>query len=108
MLIHRRDERPFALAGIYNGGREPAASVITCAPNSLMAPIHNRMPVILDEAHYGDWLDPSTDSGALLAMLQPWEWSRVAARPVSDAVNLAANDGPELLAPTGDFAPPLL
>ena len=98
MWIHRRDERPFAFAGIYNGGREPAASVITCAPNSLMAPIHNRMPVILDEAHYDDWLDASNETPALLSMLQPREWPHAAARPVSDAVNRAANDGPELLA----------
>ena len=108
MWIHGGDERPFALAGIFNGGHEPTASVITCAPNSLMKPIHNRMPVILEEADYDDWLDVSTDLVALLAMLEPREWLHAGARPVSDAVNRAANDGPEPLAPAGNSTPPLL
>ncbi len=108
MWIHRRNERPFALAGIYNGGHEPAASIVTCAPNSLMGSIHNRMPVILDEAHYDDWLDAATDPAALLAMLQPREWSDAVARPVADAVNRAVNDRPDLLAPAVECAPSLL
>ena len=108
MWIHRADERPYALAGVYNAGTEEAACVITCAPNSLMEPIHNRMPVILDESDYDDWLDSSTDPAALMIMLQPREWPHAEARPVVDAVNRPANDGPELLASAGDSVPPLL
>ena len=58
MWIHRTDERPFALAGIYDAGPNRAASVITSAPNSLMAPIHHRMPALLDAGDYDAWLDP--------------------------------------------------
>ena len=99
LWIHRTDERPFALAGIYNTRPEPAASVITCAPNSLMAPIHNRMPVMLDDAEYDYWLDPEADPMTLHALLQPREWPEMTARSVSMAVNRAGSDGPHLVAP---------
>lgn len=45
--IHRADERPFVLAGIYDAEPDKAVCVITCAPNSFMELIHHRMPVVL-------------------------------------------------------------
>ena len=108
MWIHRRDERPFALAGIYNRGHEPAVSVITCAPNSLMEPIHNRMPVILEGADYDDWLDPEAMPAMLQGLLAPKEWHDLTALQVTDAVNRAGNDGPHLIAPANDAPPRLL
>ena len=108
MWIHRRDERPFALAGIYNRGHEPAVSVITCAPNSLMTPIHNRMPVILEGADYDDWLDPEAMPAMLQGLLAPKEWHDLTALQVTDAVNRAGNDGPHLIAPANDAPPRLL
>ena len=102
LWIHRADERPFALAGIYNTrppdlSKDAAASVITCAPNSLMAPIHNRMPVMLADGEYDDWLDPEADPVTLQALLQPREWPEMTAWPVSTAVNRAGSDGPHLI-----------
>ena len=108
LWIHRTDERPFALAGIYNTRPDAAASVITCAPNSLMAPIHNRMPVVLADDEYDDWLDPEADPVALHALLQPREWPELTARPVSTAVNRAGSDGPRLVVPADGVAAQLL
>ena len=99
MWIHRTDEQPFALAGIYNVKPDAAASVITSAPNSLMESIHHRMPALLDAGDHDAWLDPDADAATLHALLQPGEWPGMTMRPVSDGVNLAGSDGPQLIAP---------
>ena len=106
--IHRIDERPFALAGIYNAEPNQAASVVTCAPNSLMASIHQRMPVVLDADCYDAWLNPDADAATLHALLQPREWPWMTTRQVSDAVNRAGNDGPQLTATASVAVPQLL
>ena len=55
-FIHLRSGRPFGFAGIWSahrdavGTRSATCAIVTCAPNELMAPIHNRMPVILPAA----------------------------------------------------------
>ena len=108
LWIHRSDEKPFALAGIFNGGQEPAASVITCAPNFLMESIHNRMPVMLDAEHYDSWLDPEHRPEMFQSLLAPREWPELAARPVSSAVNRGNVDGPHLIAPANSGTPRLL
>ncbi len=99
LWIHRRDEKPFALAGIYRAGPDEAACVITCAPNSLMEYIHNRMPVILTEDDYDAWLAAETDPAILQFLLAPKEWPDLTTRPVSRSVNRIASDGPRLIAP---------
>ena len=106
--IHRTDERPFALAGIYDAGPNRAASVITSAPNSLMAPIHHRMPVLLDADNYGAWLDSDADAATLHGLLQPREWPGMTMRQVSNGVNRAGSDGPQLIAPATVATPRLL
>jgi putative SOS response-associated peptidase YedK len=72
--IALRDEPLFALAGLWEwwqdrGGGEGVNSytIVTCAANAAIAPLHDRMPVILREADYGRWLEPATDPAALLA-----------------------------------------
>jgi len=59
--IHPEGEPLFALAGLWERwGRGAEAvdtyTVLTCAPNEAMAPIHDRMPVILAAADYDAWL----------------------------------------------------
>ena len=109
LWIHRADEQPFALAGIYNSGSgEPAASVITCASNSLMEPIHNRIPVMLNADEYDVWLEPEIGLDTLHALLAPREWPDLAARPVSNVVNRAGADGSQLIAPAVGTSPRLL
>jgi putative SOS response-associated peptidase YedK len=64
-----------------------------------MAPLHNRMPVILDPADYDTWLDPTQpDAEALLRPCSD-DWLEVV--PVSTGVNNVRNEGPDLIVPLG-------
>ena len=108
LWIHRADERPFALAGIYSDGPDPAACVITCAPNSLMEPIHHRMPVMLNADDYDAWLAAENGPEILRDLLAPREWPGLTARPVSGAVNRAGADGPQLIDAVPITSPRLL
>jgi putative SOS response-associated peptidase YedK len=93
------DAELFALAGItaiWNGIR--SVSLITTEPNVLMAPIHDRMPVILKPEDYAAWLDTSNHDAQ--ALIRPYPAERMAARPVSMRVNQPENDDPELIEET--------
>ena len=75
-------------------------TIITTAPNALMAGIHNRMPVILAPADYAAWLTPGElPAVEALAMLRSYPAAAMQARPVSTAVNSPAHDDPALLQP---------
>lgn len=108
LWIHRTDETPFSLAGIYSAGPDETACVITCAPNSLMEPIHNRMPIVLNADDYDAWLTTETEPERLRDLLAPREWPDQEARPVSSAVDPAGVDGPLLIAPAVAASPRLL
>jgi putative SOS response-associated peptidase YedK len=88
-----------AMAGIWSPMRHasPTAAILTTAPNALVAPIHDRMPVILDGALLEAWLDPATDLGLIAAMLTAADPAVLRIWPVSTAVNRVGTDGPELL-----------
>ncbi|MBI3921998.1 MAG: SOS response-associated peptidase [Armatimonadetes bacterium] len=97
----------FALAGLYSlwksrdGSVElPTCSVITTDANPLCAPVHDRMPVILDPASYDDWLDPQNrDPKRLQSLLAPFPADRMTMYPVSTFVNSNRNNSPECIAP---------
>ncbi len=58
-----------------------------------MEPIHHRMPVILDEVAWTEWLDPENDaSDALQKLLRPFDASRMSTTRISDYVNSTAHD----------------
>jgi putative SOS response-associated peptidase YedK len=91
-LIRRRDSEPIGFAGLWESWQDrttgevvETCTIITCEPNELMAELHDRMPVILDPADYGRWLDPSVRSGEELLRPCPAEW--LEAVPVSTRVN---------------------
>ena len=76
-----------------------SCAIITTAANDLLAPIHDRMPVILPRELEELWLDRSVDdSGELGSVLTPYADERMEAYEVSTLVNSAANDGPEVIA----------
>src|SRR3989449_488160 len=64
VYIHMRDGEPFAIAGLWehwegqDGQVIESCTLLTTEPNDLLAPVHNRMPVILDPKDYAQWLDP--------------------------------------------------
>ena len=103
--IRRRDKKLFALAGIYELWDAPSSEVVggyavlTTRPNELMEPIHDRMPVILNEAMEDPWLDiHGTEISALLEKLEnPFPAEELEAYPVSIKVNSPTFDFPELL-----------
>ena len=104
--IRRPDGAPFAIAGLWErwrgDGGEPVESLtlITTAPNSVLEPIHNRMPVILDPGDHDLWLDPDQrDAGPLQALIRPALDRDLEAYPVSTRVNNPRLDSPELIRP---------
>lgn len=93
-------------AGLWSVWKDPATgiwvpscAVVTTAASRQMAPIHERMPVILPGETWRDWLDPElTDPGEIMSLLVPAE-DALEIYPVSPLVNSVRNNGPELVAP---------
>jgi putative SOS response-associated peptidase YedK len=105
-FIKLKSGRPFAFAGLWERWNSPdgseikSATIITIAPNELMAPIHNRMPVILPKDAYTQWLDPQPQpSSRFESLLVPYPAEEMIAFPVSTLVNSPANDRPENILP---------
>jgi putative SOS response-associated peptidase YedK len=97
----------FAFAGLWERWKDPASqevvrscTIVTGRPNELVAPIHDRMPVILPPEAWPRWLgeEPATRD-ELLELLQPYPADRMRAYPISTRVNSVRNDEPALLEP---------
>ena len=73
-------------------------TILTTAANSALAPLHDRMPVILDLEGEREWLDTSTPSSRLSEVLAGLPSSHTGLSEVGFAVNDARYDGPECLA----------
>lgn len=100
------DGKPFAMAGIWetwqgeDGASMETVSLVTTAANPSVAPIHHRMPAIIDKAAFDVWLStPPAEAARLLGLLQPWEGDLVAASPADSAALLAADAPPAKVAP---------
>lgn len=95
----------FALGGIYEireSGEGPGlrtCAIITTPANSLMAPIHDRMPAIIPAPCQDVWMDPATPLEDALSLLGPYPAGEMEAYPVSTLVNSPANDSPACIAP---------
>lgn len=95
---------PFALAGLWEPFDGTAAcDVITCEPNVLVAPVHDRMPVMLTGSQVELWLDPDPlPPEVAAAILRPFDASRMDVREVSRRVNNANYDAPDVLETPSD------
>lgn len=107
ICIRMKDEKPFMFAGLFSvwtspkGEELPSYTIITTVPNELMAPIHNRMPVILSQEHFEQWLDRDyKDTEKLKALLVPYPTEKMKTYPVSKLVNNSRNDSAECMKPT--------
>ncbi len=107
-LIQMQTGEPFAFAGIWERWQAPdgseilSAAIITTQPNEIVAPIHNRMPVILPPDAYTQWLAPGESHPDTLShLLSPFPANNMEAYPVSTLVNNPANNGPECIEPAG-------
>lgn len=105
--ISARDGEPLAMAGLFEAWRaaptEPwllTCCVITCAANAAMAPIHERMPVLIAKRDWSTWLSREVqDDAALAPLLAPAPAAGLQAWPVSRAVSRAASEGAALIEP---------
>ena len=104
VYIHMQDGNPFAFAGLWEIWQAPdnstieSCTILTTTPNVLMAPIHNRMPVIVEPEDYEMWLDPGDSPTDGLHLLRPFSPDKMAAYPVSTFVNNPRNDAPQCIA----------
>jgi putative SOS response-associated peptidase YedK len=117
-FIRGRDGEPLAFAGLWELWHDPAdpdpqhaprvrsCVIVTTDANRALAPIHDRMPVVLPESAWERWLDPEFgDLGALQAMLVPAPDADFEMWPVSTRVNKPANNDASLLHRVEPVAP---
>ena len=105
MRIHDPADGMLALAGLWTGRQDPESllwhrtfTIVTTRPNSFMASIHDRMPVIVPPDAWDLWLDPvPRDPGELRALLEARDDWALDAYPVPPLVNNVRNNGPELV-----------
>jgi putative SOS response-associated peptidase YedK len=101
--ITRPTREPFAFAGLWakakraDGSSIHSCAIVTCEPGDVVAPIHDRMPVILEREAEAAWLDPDAGEAELLELSTPTD--DLAVTEVSDAVNDVRQDGPALIEP---------
>lgn len=96
----------FAFAGLWDRWVSPDGepldtfTILTTTPNAVVAPIHDRMPVILPPQAYDTWLDVAvTGPREARDLLGPYSADAMTAVPVSRYVNRPQNEGPECIEP---------
>ena len=105
--FHRKDRAAFAFAGLWEQWRSPeggevrSCTILTTTANGLVAPVHDRMPVILSGGDLWAWLAPAK-AEEHLALLKPYPEEWMERYPVSRRVNSPALDVAELALPAGE------
>jgi putative SOS response-associated peptidase YedK len=121
-FVHRRDGEPMAFAGLWAVWKVPdelagtigsddgwlrSCAIVTTRANALLAPIHDRMPVLLPETAWDVWLAPrdrADDVPTLTSLLVPAPDDELATYVVSDRVNRADNNDADLVRPVDGAA----
>ena len=98
-FIHLENGKPFAFAGLWeswtgaDGSVLETCTILTTEANEKLAELHHRMPVILPEASYADWLNPRENRAKVLQpLLKPYPADAFAYYPVGERVNSPRND----------------
>lgn len=106
MYLGLHGRPPFAFAGLWDTWRDPSGeplstcTILTTTANTLVAPIHHRMPVIMCPEAEAAWLDRHlTAPEKLRALLTPYAPEGMDAYAVSQAVNSPRHNAPDCLAP---------
>lgn len=107
-----RDGSVLAMAGLYELWRVPdvpqgdpdawlwTATIITTKASDELGRIHDRMPMVVERAHWAQWLDPAcTEADDLRDVMVPAASAALDAHLVSPAVNNVRNNGPGLIEP---------
>lgn len=111
--IHLKDGSPMAFAGLWSTWRDPesgdrirSCAIITTDAHPSLAPIHGRMPVMLDPSVWDDWLDRTLlDPIEARTLLKPVPAARITEHAVSTLVNDVRNNLPECVAALPDRSP---
>jgi hypothetical protein len=88
-----QDGRPMTFAGLWESWLSPeqetiaTCTIITCGPNEIMEPLHDRLPVILPSNLWDVWLDPEMDPVGLKDLLVPFDAHEMQLWPVSSKMN---------------------
>lgn len=96
-----RMPQPFAFAGLWESWHDIETCIIlTTQPNEVVAPVHQRMPVIISPDNYKVWLDFDIQTPShLFHLFDPDLVQGLSALPVSTLVNSPTVDRPECIEP---------
>lgn len=102
--VSMKDGLPMTFAGLWESWKSPegqnveTCTILTTAANKFVAPIHDRMPVILHPCEYDTWLDKDQhDPEKLRRLYQPYPADLMTMNQVSPLINNPKNDYPDLL-----------
>ena len=101
--IRMADQTPFGMAGLWEHWMDPSGqavescTVITTEANSLVAALHERMPVILAPGDHAAWLNAGNVEAQVL--LKPFPSDQLICFPVALRVNNVKNDDADCIAP---------
>lgn len=102
--IRLKTDEPFAFAGLWESWKPPegelveTCTILTTSANDVVAPYHERMPVILPEQHFEAWLKPGdADAEGLLPLLVPYPADAMTVVPANPICNSPKYDGPACL-----------
>lgn len=103
--IQLSNGKAYAMAGLWSSWKDAEGkslhsfTIITVPANPLVANIHDRMPAILPKPHERWWIAEDVNPSDLQELLQPYPAEEMMAYPVSDRVNKATEEDPDLLQP---------
>ena len=105
--IRLLSNRLSAFAGIYSiwkseSGRDVYSfAILTTEANTLVDPVDDRMPVLLQRDNFAQWLseDSFTEKMHANLLMQPYPLTEMAVNRVSEDVNDIGNNSPELIQP---------
>jgi putative SOS response-associated peptidase YedK len=96
--FHRPDGKLLAFAGLWETWNNiDTCTIVTTGPNEVMEPVHDRMPVILGDNDYSEWLDTNKPNPSHL--LAPCPASEITSYPVDKFVNAVRNEGERCIEP---------
>lgn len=110
--VHRIDQQPLLLAGLYSWWQSPAtqewhltATILTRESAGQLSPLHDRMPVLLHPDLIDDWLNKEIPGDELLLTTASDSGLTSVSELRIDEVAPLRGDGPELIESLGLFRP---
>lgn len=114
--FHAPEGQLLLFAGLYESWQDRSTqewmrsfTILTTDANETVAPVHDRMPVILSRDHLDEWLFVPPEDKArpayakeVRALLRPADEGVLVATEVSRRANSVKNDDPGVLAPADD------